>query len=255
MATSADGRLAGKVAIVTGGGSGIGAAIVRRFRREAARVVVADIDLPAAEAIAAEPGAEAIAVAHDVRDEAAWRELIGRCEARFGGLHVLVNNAGIVGPDGQDPERLTLDAWQAVVAVDAEGVFLGCKTAIPAIARAGGGAIVNISSIAALRPTPGLVAYGAAKAAVRQLTQSVALYCARNRLRIRCNSIHPGIVRTPMFEAAFDEAERRRRTDEVPLGRLGEPEDIAEAVLFLASDESSYITGAKLIVDGGIVMD
>jgi 3(or 17)beta-hydroxysteroid dehydrogenase len=217
--------------------------------------VVADIDLPSAEAIVAEPGPEAMAVAHDVREEGAWQRLVARCEAHFGGLHVLVNNAGIVGPYGQDPEELGLQQWRTVASVDAEGVFLGCKTAIPAIVRAGGGAIVNISSIAALRPTPALVAYGAAKAAVRQLTQSVALYCARNRLGIRCNSIHPGIVRTPMFEAAFDEAERRRRSAEVPLGRLGEPEEIADAVLFLASDESRYITGAKLVVDGGIVMD
>ena len=138
MAANADGRLSGKVAIVTGGGSGIGAAIVRRFRREAARVVVADIDLPAAEAIAAEPGAEAIAVAHDVRDEAAWHELIARCEAQFGGLHVLVNNAGIVGPDGQDPERLTLDVWQAVAAVDAEGVSSAARPrSRPSLGRRG----------------------------------------------------------------------------------------------------------------------
>lgn len=249
-------RLAGKVALVTGGGSGIGAATVRRFRSEGASVVVADIDVGAAEAVAAEPGPAAMARPLDVRDEASWLALIASIERRFGALHVLVNNAGIVGPmEGQTPEDLSLDEWRRIAAVDAEGVFLGCKSAIPAIARSGGGAIVNISSIAALRPTPGLIGYGAAKASVRQLTQSVALHCARRKLGIRCNSVHPGIVRTAMFEAAFDAEERARRTAEVPLGRLGEPDEIADAVLFLSSDEARYITGAKLVVDGGIVMD
>lgn len=250
------GRLDRRVAIVTGGASGIGAATALRFAREGAQVVVADIDEAAAGLVAAEAEGDAIASVLDVRDEAAWHRLIAATERRFGALHVLVNNAGIVGDmTGQDPERLTLEEWRRIAAVDSDGVFLGCKTAIPAIARAGGGAIVNISSIAALRPTPALAGYGAAKAAVRQLTKSVALHCARNRLGIRCNSVHPGVVRTAMFEAAFDAVERQRRAAEVPLGRLAEPEEIADAILFLASDEARYITGAKLVVDGGIVMD
>ncbi|MCW5737849.1 MAG: glucose 1-dehydrogenase [Enhydrobacter sp.] len=249
-------RLQGKIGIVTGGGSGIGAATVRRFRREGARVVIADVDFAAAQAVAAEPGGPAVAEVIDVREEAAWQTLVATTERRFGGLHILVNNAGIVGDmASQDPERLSLEEWRRIAAVDTESVFLGCKTAIPAIARSGGGSIVNISSIAALRPTPALAGYGAAKAGVRQLTQSVALHCAQKKLGIRCNSVHPGIVNTPMFEAAFSAEERMRRTEAVPLGRLGEPDDIADAILFLASDEARYITGAKLIVDGGIVMD
>ncbi|OJU41550.1 MAG: hypothetical protein BGN99_04625 [Alphaproteobacteria bacterium 65-37] len=248
-------RLAGKVAIVTGGGSGIGAATVRRFRAEGAHVIVADLDAPRAEQVAAEAGSPAIAHALDVRDEAAWATLIAVAERQFHSLHILVNCAGIVGPmTGQTPLELSLDDFRLIAAVDCESVFLGCKTAIPLIARSGGGAIVNISSIAALRPTPSLVGYGAAKASVRQITKSIALYCAQNNLGIRCNSLHPGIVRTPMFESAFTAEERARRISGVPLGRLGEPEEIADAALFLSSDEARYITGAKLVVDGGIVM-
>lgn len=148
-----------------------------------------------------------------------------------------------------------LQVWKEIAAVDSEGVFLGCKTVIPVMSRYGGGSIVNISSTAALRATPSRVAYGAAKAAVCQLTKSVALHCANRRLNIRCNSIHPGIVRTPMFEAAFDSEERVQRIADVPLGRPAEPDDIANAVLFFASDEARHITGAKLLVDGGMVMD
>ena len=188
---------------------------------------------------------------------------MGRIEARFGRLNVLVNNAGILGrKDAFDPEKTQLADWKAIFAVNVEGVFLGCKAAIPAMRRAGGGSIVNISSVAGLVATPYATAYGASKAAVRQLTKSVAQHCAQEKLNIRCNSVHPGNVRTPMLDRSIFEAARARgvpvetvaaeRKAIVPMGDFTLPEDIAAAVSFLVSDEARHITGTKIVVDGGI---
>lgn len=249
-------RLAGKVALVTGSGSGIGAEIARLFVSEGAAVLLSDIDSAAVEALAASLGGAARAQAHDVTCRDDWQRVVAAAEAWRGGLHILVNNAGIVDGDGeQDPLGLDMADWRKISAVNVEGTLLGCQAAIPAIVRAGGGAIVNISSIAALRPTPGLTAYGAAKAAVRQVTKSVAQYCGDNGLPVRCNSVHPGLIRTPMLQAAFQPAELARRLDGIPLRRLGETADVAKAVLYLASDDAAYVNGAKLVVDGGIMMD
>lgn len=190
--------------------------------------------------------------------------MVGEVERRFGHLNILVNNAGILGPmNAVSPADTPLDHWRRIFAVNVEGVFLGCRAAIAAMRRAGGGSIINISSIAGLRATPYATAYGASKAAVRQFTKSVAQHCAEQKLNIRCNSVHPGDVRTPLWDRQAAELARLRQVpiEEIiednrmdsPMGEFTLPEDIAAAVAFLASDEARHITGTKLIVDGGIV--
>ncbi|MBL8550533.1 MAG: glucose 1-dehydrogenase [Hyphomonadaceae bacterium] len=250
------GSVEGKVAIVTGAASshGIGHAIARLLVKEGASVVVTDIDRETGRAAAAEIGAHAVFMEHDVTSEADWRRVIGVTMERWGRLAILVNNAGVTGGgQSDDIETLRLEAWRAVQAVNVEGVLLGCKHAI-AVMRQGGGSIVNISSMAALVATPTLPAYGASKAAVRQISQTVALHCARRDYPIRCNSVHPGFIETEILSGAFPESELERIRKSVPIGRLGAPDDVAQAVLYLASDASRYVTGTRLIVDGGSTM-
>ncbi len=255
--------LTGKVALVTGGASGIGRAIAERLAADGARVLISDVQTALGQSVAAERHLEFLA--HDVVSEGEWCGLIRRIVASHGGLHILVNNAGILSPPSEmaSPETSTLADWRRIFAVNVEGVFLGCKTAIPAIHASGGGSIINISSVAALLATPFATAYGASKATVRQLTKSVAQHCAERRLNIRCNSIHPGIVRTAALDKAFAEAASQRgvplevilreRKAAVPVGEFAQLEEIAAAVAFLASDESRHMTGAQLVVDGGLV--
>jgi NAD(P)-dependent dehydrogenase (short-subunit alcohol dehydrogenase family) len=215
------------------------------------------------ESVAAEGGFTFFA--QDVCDESRWNQVISEVENRFGGLHILVNNAGIVGPaQHADPESASLESWRRIFSVNVEGVFLGCRTAIPALRSSGGGAIINMSSVAAIQAVPEAVAYGASKAAVRYITRAVALHCARNGSGIRCNSVHPGNIRTPLLERAMADIAQRRRVpleevilafkSESPQGEFQEPDDVAEAVLFLASDFSKHITGIQLVVDGGITL-
>lgn len=255
-------RLTAKVALVTGGGAGLGRAIARRLKADGANVVISDIDVKAGTATAAE--SDLLFLEQDVCDEAGWVRVVGEVERRLGRLDILVNNAGILGPmSAVSPADTPLDAWRRIFAINVEGVFLGCRTAIAAMRRAGGGSIINISSIAGLRATPYATAYGASKAAVRQFTKSVAQHCAEHKLNIRCNSVHPGDVRTPLWDRQAAELARLRQVpmEEIiednrldsPMGEFTLPEDIAAAVAFLASDESRHITGTKLIVDGGIV--
>jgi len=251
------GRVSGKVALVSGGASGIGRGIVQRLAQEGAKVAITDLAAEAGQALAREIGSAAIFLAQDVTVEADWPRIVAAVQAKFGALHILVNNAGIGGGRQQNPEQDTLENWRRVNQVNLEGVFLGCKYAIPAIHAAGGGSIVNISSLAALIGTPTLGAYGASKAGVRQYSKSVAIHCARKGYNIRCNSIHPGLIQTPLLDGLFlsmPDPERRRAemAAGVPLGRIGTPEDIAQAALFLASDESKYVTGIELVVDGGL---
>lgn len=252
------GRVAGKIALVTGGGSGLGRAISEMLAREGARVAVTDIDEARARETAAAIGSRtpgvAIAIRHDVTEASAWTTALERTAAEFGGLHVLVNNAGIA--EGGSIEDTDLETWRRVHAIDLDGVFLGCKLALPHIQASGGGSIVNISSVAGIVAGHNTAAYNSAKAAVRHLTKSVALHCAKQGYGIRCNSVHPAFVRTPILDglvARFGEREAYAKlARQIPLGRIGEPEEIAYGVLYLASDESSFMTGAELVLDGGL---
>ena len=252
------GRVAGKIALVTGGGSGLGRAISELLAREGARVAVTDIDASAAretaDAISRETPGAAIAVRHDVTEAADWRAALERTVAEFGGLHILVNNAGIA--EGGSIEDTDLETWRRVHAIDLDGVFLGCKLALPHIKAAGGGSIVNISSIAGIIAGHNMAAYNSAKAAVRHLSKSVALHCAKQGTGIRCNSVHPAFVRTPILGPLVDrfgaEDAYAKLGRQIPLGRIGEPAEVAYGVLYLASDESSFMIGAELVLDGGL---
>lgn len=253
------GRVQGKTVVVTGGASGIGAASCRLLAREGAQVVVADVRAEPGQALAAEIvalGGRAFFHPLDVRLESDWSALIDAVFGAFGKLHGVVNNAGVGSPAG-DIETQTLEEWRTVMAVNAEGVFLGVKHGVAAIRRTGEpGSIINISSIMGLVGLGGTSAYCAAKGAVRLLTKSAALHCARAGYDIRVNSIHPGYIRTDMVRKVLersDDQDGRLRgiLSATPMGRLGEGEDIAYGVIYLASDESRYMTGAELVIDGG----
>jgi 3(or 17)beta-hydroxysteroid dehydrogenase len=255
--------LANKIVLVTGGASGLGKAIAARLSADGARVVITDIQQEVGRALAAAQRYEFFD--NDVTDEHQWNVLMRQIHKICGGLHVLVNNAGVLSPPSEkaNPETSTLNDWKRIFAVNVEGVFLGCKSAIPLIHASGGGSIINMSSVAALLATPFAMAYGASKASVRQLTKSVAQHCAERRLNIRCNSVHPGIVRTAALDKAFTEAATQRavafdliveeRQAAVPTGTFARLEDVAAAVAFLASDDSRHMTGAQLVIDGGLV--
>ena len=252
------GRVASKVALVSGAATGIGQSIATCLAVEGARVAVADIDAArGADVVSAirEAGGAALFVALDVTEEASWQAAIGAVESEFGHLDILVNNAGIAIIESVD--KMSFEDWRTVMAVNIDGVFLGTKHAVPAMRRAGGGSIVNISSILGLTGEEKLSAYCASKGAVRLFTKAVALECGRDGSGIRVNSIHPGYIRTTMTE----ETCRRDYGDiEIgfaelgklhPIGRVGEPEEIAAGVLYLASDESKFVTGSELAIDGG----
>ncbi len=245
-------RLAGKVAVISGGARGMGAVEARLFAREGAQVVLGDVledDGRKVEAEIVANGGHAVFVRLDVTSEADWTRAVDTAVHRFGTLTVLVNNAGIGGPGRI--EDVSLDAWNRTMAINATGVFLGTRAAIPAMRRAGGGSIVNISSQLGLvgvdNSSP---QYQASKGAVRLLTKATAIQYAADR--IRANSVHPGPIVTPMTEARRADPESYRVTvSRIPLGRYGEPEEVAYGVLYLASDESSFVTGAELVIDGG----
>ena len=257
------GRVEGKIALITGAAQGLGEASARMLAREGARVALTDINLDGAKRVAASINENhkgtAIAIAHDVTSEAQWQSALAETERAFGGLHVLVNNAGISA--GSDVESTSLEDWKRVHAIDLDSVFLGCKLAIPLMARSVkatglGGSIVNISSISGIIAGHNMAAYNSAKAAVRHLSKSVALHCARKGYGIRSNSVHPVFIATPILDPLVQRYGREEAYGklgrQVPLGRIGEPDDIAYAVLYLASDESKFVTGAELKVDGGI---
>lgn len=257
------GRVEGKIALVTGGAQGLGAATARLLAREGARVAITDVNEAGAQALAAALNetrkGSAAAFRHDVTGEDDWVRVLDATDKAFGGLHVLVNNAGI--GLTKDLEDITLEEWRRVHAIDLDGVFLGCKHAVKLMARTVkatglGGSIVNISSISGIIAGHNMAAYNSAKAGVRHLSKSVALYCARRDYGIRSNSVHPVFIATPILDPLVERLGREeayaKLGRQVPLGRIGEPDDVAYAVLYLASDESKFVTGAELKVDGGI---
>jgi 3(or 17)beta-hydroxysteroid dehydrogenase len=248
------GRVDGKVAIVTGAANGLGRADAVALAREGARVVVTDVNAAGVEHLAAELNARrsgsALGLVQDVRDESRWREVVDAAVRQFGGLHVLVNNAGVV--QMATPETCTLEQFRFHNAVMSEGVFLGCRTAIPALKASGGGSIVNVSSIASHLGYPVYFAYSAAKGAVRAMTKSIAVHCQMNKYNIRCNSIHPGAIETAMVRDSTRELGLEMSVyTESPTG-IGQPTDVANVVLFLASDESRYVNGAEILIDNGL---
>jgi len=253
-----EGRLKGKSALITGAGSGIGAAIAQMFVREGAQVLLTDINEAAASARADALGTSAAAVAHDVTVPEDWTAAVAAAESRFGGLNILVNCAGICLPG--TVEETSLEAWRKTHAVDLDSVFLGCKIALPLIARttaAGGrGAILNIASISAVIAAANMAAYNSAKAAVRHLSKSVALHCARAGYNVTCNTLMPTFIDTPLIDGLTGGRERTemvaKLARQVPLGRIGEPDDVAYAAVYLCSDEAKFVTGAELCIDGGI---
>lgn len=248
-------RVAGKVAIVTGAAGAIGRATAEALAAEGALVRLVDIDVAEAAAAATELGDSASGSGLDVRCEDEWRTLLAELERRHGGVDILVNNAGVTGDArAGDLESLTLEDWRAVQAVNVEGVLLGCRQFVASAGGRRGGSIVNVSSMAGMTGTPSLMAYGASKAAVRQITQSVALHCTRQGYAIRCNSVHPGFIETAMLRRAFSPQRLAELAASVPMGALGAAEDVARAVLYLASDESRYLTGTRIVVDGGATM-
>lgn len=251
---SAPGRVAGKVALVTGAASGLGLATAQKLAREGAWVALTDINQDGIEQAARHIGDAAVPFFHDVTKPDDWVSVLSKVEETLGGLNILVNNAGIV--IAGSVEDLSFEDWKKLHAVDLDSVFLGCKYAIPLIAASGGGSIINISSISGIVAGHNLAAYNSAKAAVRHLTKSVALHCARAGNNIRCNSVHPTFVDTPILDGIVGEADRKatlaKLARQIPLNRLGTAEDVTSAVLYLASDESSFMTAAELVLDGGL---
>ncbi|MGN6121359.1 MAG: SDR family oxidoreductase [Sphingomonas oligoaromativorans] len=246
------GRVAGKVALVTGGGSGLGKADCEALAREGAVVIVTDVRLEPAQKVADAIGG--VAMTLDVASEEQWIATIRAIEDRFGRLDILVNNAGVV--LSADVEGTTLDQFRFVNAVMSEGVFLGCKYAIPLMNRGGGGSIINMSSTGALLGYPIFFAYSAAKGAVRSMTKSIAVMCQEKGYKIRCNSVHPGAIETPMVQEAEGRPGDEQAVPEgvLPAGSKGAPADIAAMVLFLASDESRFVTGAEFVVDNAVTI-
>jgi len=259
MTTSRSGRVAGKKAFITGGAQGLGAAMARKLASEGALVSIADINLDGAKAVAAEINAAhgartAFAFPLDVTKEEQWTYALEEADSAMGGISVLVNNAGI--SKGGDIESLSFEDWKQVMSVNVDSVFLGTKHALKYMRENQPGSIINISSIAGLIAAHNSPAYNASKAGVWLLSKGIALHCAKQKLDIRSNSVHPTFIDTPILDPirqmfGKDVAESKLGR-QIPLGHIGEPDDIANAVLYLASDESKFMTGAELKLDGGI---
>lgn len=244
------GRVSGKVAIVTGAASGMGKADAILLAREGASVVVADLNEKDGQAVAAAIGEAAVFMRLDVTDEDNWKSLIAATVQRFGRLDILVNNAGMIALGTIVDTDMA--SWRKINAVNSDGVFLGCKHAIPVMAESGGGSIINMSSVAAIQGQSFVAAYSASKGAVRALTKSIAMFCKEQKNGIRCNSIHPDGVKTPMVVkvAMGKDVATQEDIDEVgKFGNMCEPEDIANLVLYLASDESGFVNGSEMLID------
>ncbi|MDX2264968.1 MAG: SDR family oxidoreductase [Hyphomicrobiales bacterium] len=256
-------RLAGKVALISGARRGIGLAIAKAFVGEGAIVWLTDLEGESASQRAAELGENARSAKLDVREEADWIAVFQEIIARDAKVDVLVNNAGITGFEGDiavahDPECASLEAWRAVHATNLDGVFLGCKHAIRHMRGSGRGSIINISSRSGMVGIPTAAAYASSKAAVRNHTKSVALWCAQHGLNIQCNSVHPAAILTPMWEPMLGtgperEARMNALVSDTPLQRFGAPEEVAAVCVVLASGEAAYVTGAEINIDGGLL--
>ncbi len=252
------GRVAGKIALVTGGAKGLGEADARALAAEGAKVVLTDLDEEAGQAVADDIGG--VFKAQDVTDEARWQEIIAEIKDEFGALHVLVNNAGIVLPG--TVESQTYEQYRAQMAVSADATFLGSKYAIPLMAESGSGSIINMASVASKLAYSGIIGYAGAKGAVEGMSRAIAAHCLESGYKIRCNSIHPGTIDTPMVQNFGQQAEEAGITipgqvdvpDPAQAGVLGHPHNIANVVVFLASDESVFITAQEFVVDGGMSM-
>ncbi|QTH63307.1 SDR family oxidoreductase [Psychrosphaera ytuae] len=254
-------RLLNKIALVTGAAKGIGAAIAELFVKEGATVILTDIDDALGEALTAKlniPNAEYQSL--DVANESDWDRIETYIADKYGRLDVLVNNAGITGfleTEGPfDPEHFNTQSWHTVHHVNLDGVAFGCRMGIKLMKASASASIVNLSSRSGIVGIPGAAAYASSKAAIRNHSKSVALYCAQNRYPIRCNSIHPGAIMTPLWDAMLGdspEAAIKNIESGIPIGHMGSPEDVAYAALYLASDEAKYVTGIELNVDGGIL--
>lgn len=242
-------RLNGKVALITGGVSGIGLAIAKKFADEGAQVALADINAENGEKVAAEIGDNAMFVKLDVTNEDQWVEAFKAVIAKFGKVNVVVNNAGIA--IGNNIEDIPLEQWNKVVAINGTGMMLGTKHGIKNIKNYGGGSIINMSSVEGFIGESFNLAYDFTKGGVRIMSKSAALYCAEKKYNIRVNTIHPGYIHTPMVD--FSDNLVKLEESKTPLGHLGEPDDIANMALFLASDESKFATGAEFVVDGGYI--
>ena len=251
--TAVPARLLGRVAIVTGGGSGIGRATCARLSAEGARVVVADIDLASAEKTAVALGHTAVSVTLDVSQQKGWQAATERALSAFGSLDILVNCAAIAREN--TIESTTLDDWHETLAVNVDGTFFGCQAAVAIMKTRGGGAIINLSSTAGYQGAPDLFAYVASKGAVRALTKEVAAYCGARGYPIRCNSVHPAVVDTPMVSAIFEANGQSpsQWTQAQAIKRMASADEIAAMIAFLVSEESSFATGADFVIDGGLL--
>jgi len=246
------GRLSGKVALITGGASGLGAADARRLAEEGAQVAITDVQVSLGREIAASiPGA--LFIEHDVRDEVHWQRVVAQVVSHFGRLDVLVNNAGLV--RFANVEECGLESFRLQMQVMVEGCFLGCKTAIPHMTKGGGGSIINVASVAALKGISAIPAYSAAKAGIIGLTRSIAIHCREQGYGIRVNAIAPGAHETPMTRQALDQLPAGDAgLEQVSAHGQGKPEDVANLVLFLASEEARQITGTHIVIDNGETM-
>tara|TARA_Y100000996_G_C22429045_1_gene604830 strand:- start:143 stop:898 length:756 start_codon:yes stop_codon:yes gene_type:complete len=245
-------RLKNKVAFITGGAQGLGKEMAKSMIKEGARVIISDINEESLEETAKELSCDHIVL--DVTNKDQWQMIVTKIKDDIGSLNILVNNAGMGG--GGDVESTDIELWDLVHKVNLDSVFLGCKYALPLMRDSGNGSIINISSMSGIVASHNTSAYNSSKAAVRHLSKSVALHCAKSTNLVRCNSLHPVFTRTAMVQSMIDSAPERnieqKLIQQIPIRRLAEPIDIANAAVFLASDESSFITGTELIVDGGL---